>query len=101
MKKNITSFEKIIGVKFKNQNLLLQSLTHKSNNPLNNNKIVKTKIQIRSDIRCGGNKIEVNEFNEELLNKKNYNILYFLFFLQKDLFLKLHHHNIFPFLTSL
>jgi len=43
---------------------------------INNNKIVKTKIQIRSDIRCGGNKIEVNEFNEELLNKKNYNILY-------------------------
>ena len=37
MKKNISSFEKIIGVKFKNQNLLLQSLTHKSNNPLNNN----------------------------------------------------------------
>ena len=37
MKKNISSFEKIIGVKFKNQNLLLQSLTHKSNNLLNNN----------------------------------------------------------------
>ena len=37
MKKNISSFEKIIGIKFKNQNLLLQSLTHKSNNPLNNN----------------------------------------------------------------
>ena len=37
MKKNISSFEKIIGVKFKNQNLLLQSLTHKSNNPLKNN----------------------------------------------------------------
>ena len=37
MKKNISSFEKIIGIKFKNQNLLLQSLTHKSNNPQNNN----------------------------------------------------------------
>ena len=37
MKKNINSFEKIIGIKFNNQNLLLQSLTHKSNNPLNNN----------------------------------------------------------------
>ena len=37
MKKNISSFERIIGIKFKNQNLLLQSLTHKSNNPINNN----------------------------------------------------------------
>ena len=37
MRKSLNSFEKIIGIKFKNQNLLLQSLTHKSNNPLNNN----------------------------------------------------------------
>ena len=37
MRKSLNSFEKILGIKFKNQNLLLQSLTHKSNNPLNNN----------------------------------------------------------------
>ena len=37
MRKSLNSFEKIIGIKFKNQNLLMQSLTHKSNNPLKNN----------------------------------------------------------------
>ena len=80
MKKSLSSFEKIIGIKFKNQNLLLQSLTHKSNNPLNNNE----KLEFLGDRVLG------------LIISKN---LYKLF--PKDLFLKLHHHNIFPFLTLL
>ena len=43
---------------------------------VNNKKIIKTKIQIKSDTRCGGNKIEVNEYKEEHLNETNYNIVY-------------------------
>jgi len=37
MKKNIQQLEKKIGIQFKEQNLLLKSLTHKSFDPKNNN----------------------------------------------------------------
>ena len=37
MTKDLTLFEKIIDYKFKNSDILLQSLTHKSYDPLNNN----------------------------------------------------------------
>ncbi len=57
MKKNISSFEKIIGVKFKNQNLLLQSLTHKSNNPFNNNE----KLEFLGEIVAWVNPKEVDQ----------------------------------------
>ena len=37
MKINYQSLEKKINLKFKNKDLLIQSLTHKSFNPINNN----------------------------------------------------------------
>ena len=39
MKKNIQQLEKKIGIQFKEQNLLLKSLTHKSFDPKNNEKL--------------------------------------------------------------
>ena len=41
MKKNYQSLEKKINIKFKNTNLLIQSLTHKSHNSLKNNEKVE------------------------------------------------------------
>ena len=41
MKKNYQSLEKKINIKFKNTNLLIQSLTHKSNNSLENNEKIE------------------------------------------------------------
>tara|TARA_B100001123_G_C15253043_1_gene1003520 strand:- start:809 stop:1474 length:666 start_codon:yes stop_codon:yes gene_type:complete len=37
MNKNLLNLEKKIGIKFSNKNILLQSLTHKSFNPIKNN----------------------------------------------------------------
>ena len=41
MKKNYQSLEKKINIKFKNTNLLIQSLTHKSHNSLKNNEKIE------------------------------------------------------------
>jgi len=41
MKKNYKSLEKKINIKFKNTNLLIQSLTHKSHNSLKNNEKIE------------------------------------------------------------
>jgi ribonuclease-3 len=41
MKKNYQSLEKKINIKFKNTNLLIQSLTHKSHNSLENNEKIE------------------------------------------------------------
>ena len=41
MKKNYQSLEKKINIKFKNTNLLIQSLTHKSHNSLTNNEKIE------------------------------------------------------------
>ena len=41
MKKNYQSLEKKINIKFKNSNLLIQSLTHKSHNSLKNNEKIE------------------------------------------------------------
>ena len=41
MKKNYQSLEKKINIKFKNTNLLIQSLTHKSQNSLKNNEKIE------------------------------------------------------------
>ncbi len=41
MKKNYQSLEKKIDIKFKNTNLLIQSLTHKSHNSLKNNEKIE------------------------------------------------------------
>ena len=41
MKKNYHSLEKKINIKFKNTNLLIQSLTHKSHNSLKNNEKIE------------------------------------------------------------
>ena len=41
MKKNYQSLEKKINIKFKNTNLLIQSLTHKSHNSLDNNEKIE------------------------------------------------------------
>ena len=41
MKKNYQSLEKKINIKFKNTNLLIQSLTHKSKNSLKNNEKIE------------------------------------------------------------
>jgi ribonuclease-3 len=41
MKKNYLSLEKKINIKFKNTNLLIQSLTHKSHNSLKNNEKIE------------------------------------------------------------
>ena len=41
MKKNYQSLEKKINIKFKNTNLLIQSLTHKSHNALKNNEKIE------------------------------------------------------------
>ena len=41
MKKNYQSLEKKINTKFKNTNLLIQSLTHKSHNSLKNNEKIE------------------------------------------------------------
>ena len=41
MKKNYQSLEKKINIKFKNTNLLIQSLTHKSHNSLKNNEQIE------------------------------------------------------------
>ena len=43
---------------------------------INNKKVIKNKINDRFDIRCGGDKIQVLEFSEELINQKKYNIVY-------------------------
>ena len=37
MKNNLSNFQKMIGINFKNQKLLLRSFTHKSYNPIDNN----------------------------------------------------------------
>tara|TARA_B100000242_G_scaffold292103_1_gene266780 strand:- start:877 stop:1542 length:666 start_codon:yes stop_codon:yes gene_type:complete len=37
MKNNLINFQKTIGINFKNQNLLIKCLTHKSFNPIDNN----------------------------------------------------------------
>ena len=68
---NRTDFiKRLIGfpgdeVQFKNGDLFI-----------NNKLINKSKISNRSDIRCADKNIEVSEFNEEILNKKNYNVVY-------------------------
>ena len=74
MKKNISSFEKIIGVKFKNQNLLLQSLTHKSNNPLNNNE----KLEFLGELLEINKKTNIKTFliGESLLRNLDKNSIY-------------------------
>ncbi len=41
MKKNYQSLEKKVNIKFKNTNLLIQSLTHKSHNSLKNNEKIE------------------------------------------------------------
>ena len=43
---------------------------------LNNEMIKKKKITNRNDIRCAGNEIDVLEYNEELSEKKSFNIVY-------------------------
>ena len=68
---NRTDFiKRLIGlpgdkIQFKDGNLLV-----------NNEIVLKTKIQNRNDIRCASNEIEVSEFLEELNSKTNYSVVY-------------------------
>ena len=43
---------------------------------INNQVVLKQKIQTRTDIRCGNKEIKVVEYNEKLINQKSYNIVY-------------------------
>ncbi len=43
---------------------------------LNNQVVLKEKIQSSEDIRCAKDEIKVIQYNEKLINKKNYNVVY-------------------------
>ncbi len=43
---------------------------------INNQVVLKEKIQSRAEIKCAKDEIKVVQYNEKLINKKNYNVVY-------------------------
>ena len=98
MKINYQKLEKKLNIKFKNSNLLIQSLTHKSFNPnsnnekieflgdrvqfinsnlyINNAEVIKSRVSKNDIIYCGNKKLNVFTFEELLSNGKKYKSAY-------------------------
>ena len=76
MKIDYSKLEKKIDYKFKNRNLLVQSLTHKSFNKMNNNEVLKSRTSKTDTIYCGDKTINVFTFEEKLPNGMIYKTVY-------------------------